>query len=148
MTQVSKRFLPNDINIKIQNLFQQSIIFCSNKELTNGFISDLLTPTEKIMLSKRLAVAYFLLRDYPYRSIRSILKVSSPTIWSVSLVLKTKGSGLRQILKKVQHQKEWRNIFHELEEIAVQLLANAKGSNWKAGKTIEYQVKKKRQSDL
>lgn len=65
------------------------------------YIFDLLTPTERIMLAKRLAIAAFLIEGLPYHAISEMLKVSTSTIGRVNLWLKTAGDGYRLVIEKI-----------------------------------------------
>lgn len=148
MSQVSRRPLRKDIEGKIETLFLNCIALCDSPQFATDFLSDLLTPTEKVMLAKRLTIAYLLLKDYDYRTITSLLRVSTPTIGSVSRVLKQRGNGLRRIVDKLNTKRQWRQFFEELGDIALELIGTGKGANWKAGKSVLRQRKMARQSPL
>ncbi len=148
MSQVSRRPIKKETEKKINELFQESITLCSSKPQVEEFIEDLLTPTEKIMLSKRLAIAYLLLRDYSYSMIKTTLKVSTPTIGSISLLLKHKGNGIRKIVKLIEARKKWRNFLEDLGDSTIDLFGSSKGSNWKATKSYLYHRKLAKQSPL
>lgn len=82
-------------------LFWESISNLTNSQKAEEFFNDLLTPTEKIMLSKRLAIAIMLIKGYDYATIRSTIKVSPSTIGSISTWLKLSGSGYRKTVEKL-----------------------------------------------
>ena len=62
------------------------------------FLTDLLTPTEQVMLAKRLSIAILLTYECDYRTISETLKVSYSTIGNVANWLKLAGRGYRQAL--------------------------------------------------
>ena len=148
MTQVSRRFMKEEVKLKIDQLFYESLLSCNSKKSTQEFIEDLLTSTEKVMLAKRLTIAYLLLKGYPYEIINKTLKVSYPTIRIVALTLKYKGNGLRNVLKEVIKRRNWHKLFEEIGEAAIDILGSGKGGNWKATKSFLYQRKAERQSLL
>src|SRR3989338_4800231 len=98
MPQVSRRLIRKNIEDQIQKILNQSITLCDSSSLSSEFTEDLFTPTEKIMLAKRIAIAYLLIKGYSYTTIESTLKVSDSTIGYIALILKTKGNGLRKII--------------------------------------------------
>ncbi len=148
MSQVSRRLLNKETKNKIDSLLIESLTTFSSKEAVSDFISDLLTPTEKIVLSKRLAIAYLLIKGYSYNIIKSTLKVSSPTIGAISIILKNKGQGLRNAINKISQRRGVKNIFTEIGEIAIDLLGKGKGGDWKTTKFFEHQREKERQHPL
>lgn len=134
--------------MKIESLFRESLIYCSNTETVQNFIADLLTPTEKIVLSKRLAIAYLLEKGFSYETIEDILKVTSSTVGTISLMLKHRGTGIRTIFNKVQRNRQVKNILEELGELAIELMGRGKGGNWKETKAYLYQRKLEKKSPM
>ena len=67
--------------------------------LSLGILKDFLTKTEQEVLTKRLAIAYWLSKDRSYQNIKNNLAVSSTTIASVQKMMKKKGFqvGLKKI---------------------------------------------------
>lgn len=136
MTQVSKRVIQQKVQDRIFTLFVASILKCNSKELAVLLIEDLLTPTERIMLSKRFSVAYLLLKGYDYDSISNILKVSRTTIGKVSYWLKEKGSGIRNVISKIQKDESIRHILEEIQDSVAELALSAPGQNWSKSKSM------------
>ena len=87
MTQVSKRIVHKQIESRMYETLFEAIKHLRSKEEIQLFLTDLLSPTERTMLAKRLAIAALLMRAYEYESIMNMLKVSSATISKVALVL-------------------------------------------------------------
>lgn len=136
MTQVSKRVIQQKVQDRIFTLFVASILKCNSKEIAVALIEDLLTPTERIMLSKRFSIAYMLLKGYDYDSISEILKVSRTTIGKVSYWLKEKGSGMRTIIQKIQRDDSIRHILEEIQDSVAELAFSAPGQSWSTLKTM------------
>ncbi len=57
------------------------------------------------MLSKRLAIALMMQKDYNYDQIHSILHVSTSTITRVANWLDRGGFGVKQVLEKLIHEE-------------------------------------------
>lgn len=148
MPQVSRRPIKKDTEEKIRALFWETLANCQSKPHVAELLNDLLTPTENVMLSKRLAIAYLLLKGYPYDVIQSTLKVSTPTIGTVSLLLKIKGTGLRKSLETVMKQRTWQEFFHDIADVAVDVLGHAKGNDWKAAERYKHKRRREKQQPL
>ena len=106
------------------------MVFSDNKETAALFIKDLFTPTERIMLSKRISIAYMLMQGYDYDSITQVLKVSRATIGKVSNWLKEKGNGFRQIMNKIKRNEKVKRLLDDIHESFLDFLSQSKGQNW------------------
>ncbi|MBN1263225.1 MAG: hypothetical protein JW991_02615 [Candidatus Pacebacteria bacterium] len=130
MSQVSRHPLEKKVEKQVFKLFSDVIDDLRGKEEVKFFFKDLLSPTEKIMLGKRVAIALMLLKGYDYQSINETLKVSSATIGKVALWLKHAGKGYREVLgraiKKQKSEQFWTEIDWQLSRILP-----PKGKNWK-----------------
>lgn len=115
MPQVSRRRLEKDVQVRIQELFYDAFKHAQSNNSLSNFVNDLLTDTEKKMVSKRLAIAYLLLQEYPYRVIADLLKVSTTTVGRVKLVLDEKGAGYRSVLIKMAKQQEFQEKWSKIE---------------------------------
>src|SRR3990172_11166533 len=94
MPQVSKRFIGKKTQDHIIKLFISGIALTKTENDAVSFLEDILTPTEKLMLSKRFSIAFMLMEGYDYDSIVDVLKVSRSTIGRVHWWLHTKVSGV------------------------------------------------------
>lgn len=147
MAQVSRRILPKEVQEKIYEIFWQSLALCKNKNTVASFLEDLLTPTEKVMLAKRVSIAFLLLKGYDYRTINQTLKVSNPTIWLVKTWLKNKGEGYRRILNKILRDERWAKFWEDLDSTIQKILfpTPGKGVNWKEARRKQWETIRKRQ---
>ena len=116
MAQVSQYPLKKDVEKRLFELFWEVIEKLRTKEQIEEFLKDLLTPTEEVMLAKRVAIALMLLKNYDYRTIRDTLKVSLTTVGKVSLWLKYEGKGYRRVLEKIIRQQRWEDFFEKLDD--------------------------------
>ncbi|NIT04611.1 helix-turn-helix domain-containing protein [Candidatus Saccharibacteria bacterium] len=86
---------------KIRHAFSQSLAKISSEKEMERYIFDLLTPTEQIMLAKRLAIAALLVRGLSYQEISKRLKVSTSTVARVNLWLRASGAGYRRAVESI-----------------------------------------------
>ena len=80
MTQISRFKLKQPVLEKLFELFFEIVGKQSNKKGFNNIISELFSPVEKIMIAKRIAIIYLLLKDKDYITICHVLKVSTSTV--------------------------------------------------------------------
>lgn len=120
MSQISKYPISKNIADRIFELFLSTFTHLKNKQEADQFISDLLTPTEKIMLSKRLAISFLLERNYDYRTIQETLKVSTGTITSVNMARKLGSEGYKKVISKIMKKEALVKI---LEGSVIKLLS-------------------------
>ncbi len=71
-----------------------------------AFLASLLTPTEKIMLAKRLAIAIFLEEGNSDAEIARMLHVTRITVAKMRLYIQLYGEGFFVAVKKLQERKE------------------------------------------
>lgn len=80
MVRVNKKYLEKDLTIKAWNKFLTEIGKVNSPETVNIKMRDFLTPSEIIMLEKRLAIPILLDKKLSYKTIGQILDVSPTTI--------------------------------------------------------------------
>jgi len=121
MTKISRRFLNKELENHIFELFLETIVDIRNSDDARNFIEDLLSPTEKIMLIKRLAIAVLLTKGYTYDDIDDTLKVSRSTIMNVSIWLKHGKSGYIKVVNKILETQKRKEFIDKIEEILLKL---------------------------
>jgi len=87
-----------------------------HKEMAS-FANSFFTRTEKLMLAKRLGVAYLLSEKVPEDRIVEILCIGKPTIEKMRFLLQTEGQGYEiaiRILKRSENFAEFREIFSQI----------------------------------
>lgn len=142
MPRVSTRPIPLEIENKIYDLLIKSIEKLSKKYDIVPFLSDILYPTERVMIAKRLSIAYLLIRgDYDHRQISRLLRVSTNTVARVNLVLRTQGSGYRRVVESFLKEDAMKIVLNELLEALTPL--PPKGVNWGEWKKNRLQRKNK-----
>lgn len=139
MAQVSKYPLSKETEERIFEVFWQTIADLKSKEIVQKFLEDLLSPTEKTMLAKRLAIAILLTKGHDYRSISKTLKVSTATIMIVNTWLKHGGEGYKMVIKKLLKQEKSDEFWDNLEETVSKILPPRYGTNWSEKRQEQYQ---------
>ena len=80
MSKISK----NKVNYKVGDLIKEQLISAlaaiKDKNEMSNFLDSLLTNSERVMLTKRLAIAVLLENGVSYSDISKLLKVSSVTV--------------------------------------------------------------------
>lgn len=116
MTQVSRYPISTKVADRIFEVFLKTLVEIKSNKEADQFISDLLTPTEKIMLAKRLAIAFLLEKGYDYRTIQKIIRVSAPTITSVNNARKYGSEGYKRLVAKIIKEEKLISFFDETVE--------------------------------
>lgn len=113
MTQISKHRLQGNTLERTFELFVQTLLNIKDKETTKNFINGFFTPTEKIIFAKRIAIYVMLAKGNSYESIRTVLKVSPPTIARASSHLNY-SHDLDHVIKMILIKDDAKQIFEEI----------------------------------
>ena len=128
MSQVSRRYLNPKTEQQIFDTFVESFTSLSSAQKATDFLYDLLSPVEQVMLGKRLAIAYMLMKGRSQRDVADTLKVSQATVTKVNASLKV-GTGYRAIISHMLQKEKVVAFFDKLDEKLDHLLP-PKGANW------------------
>lgn len=107
MTQVSRIPLSKELEFEMHTFLQFALADLQTKHDVQVFLDDLLTPTEKVMLGKRLFIAFLIEEGHDHRTISTMMHVSLSTISSVHFWLKNKGEGYRYVIQRMKKEKKW-----------------------------------------
>lgn len=123
MTMVSKYPLDENVEKRIYEIFLRTFADLRDPNHLNEFLEDFLSPTEKIMLAKRLSIAVLLAKDYDFRTICRVLRVSFNTVADVSLLMKHRGLGYKKVVEKILQDEKmeefWNNVEYFLGKVSV-----------------------------
>lgn len=147
MTQVSKRFMNKKVEERILDLFWTSLSSLSTKQEVALFLNDLLTRTEKIMLSKRLAIAFMLMKGHNYPIINDRLKVSDATIWNVKTNLALSGKGYKMAIEQIMNKEKWEKFWQDLDNFFEEILPPRYGTNWKEARRKQWEKRRQREAE-
>ena len=128
VTQVSKYPVSRDVYDRIFDVFLKTISDLQSKKQIADFLNEFLTPTEQIMLAKRLAIAFLLTKKYDYKSISKILRVSTSTIGRVALSVKY-GDSFRNVVIKILKDEKMEEFWLTVGEKVATLLATPKSKS-------------------
>jgi uncharacterized protein YerC len=147
MTQISKHFMNPKIEKRVYEVFIESVKNIKTPAEVIDFLNDLLSPVEKIMMAKRVAVAFLLLEDkYTYDEISRTLKVSKGTIAKIQAIFALQGNGYRKILGGILSKKQTKTVISELLDTLTPL--PPKGINIGEWKKIKREARFKREKPL
>ncbi|MEK7450334.1 MAG: Trp family transcriptional regulator [Patescibacteria group bacterium] len=141
MTQISKYPIHKDVEKRMFEVLRETISHLTNAAEIEDFLTDFLSPVEKIMLAKRLSIAVLLHKGYRYETIAGILRVTPPTIATVSMLLKYSGKGYKKAVGKIAANEKI-NLFWEKVGDMLSKIPSSKGSDW-AYQRKEYEKKKR-----
>lgn len=148
MTQVSKRCVTKDVEERVLDLFWTAFTHLQTKQSIAIFLQDLLTKTEKVMLSKRFAIAFMLMKGYEYPIINDILKVSDATVWRVKMQLAAPESSLHTVLEGMLQSEKWKTAWRDLEHNLSQIFPPRHGTNWKEARKKQWQKRRSQQKSF
>lgn len=115
MSQVSKRVLNPKIQERLFENFWEMFADIKNVKDIRVFLDDFLSPTEKMMLAKRMAIAILFSKGYDHRTISSMLKVSTTTVNNIARYLNSKTAGYQLLIKKYAQKESIKRFIQELE---------------------------------
>jgi len=101
MPKLSRFKLSDGTKNKLIREFWFAVSETNDVETVEHFFKKLLTPTEVLMISKRLEVLKYLLLGNPYDYIRSNLRVTDATIAKMSNLLHEEDSQFLKVLQKL-----------------------------------------------
>lgn len=101
---------------KILDEFYFMVVSLRTREQVINFFKDLLTPSEAIMLARRIQIAKLLLQGYDYREISTKLKTGVDTITKVQRWLKEGFGGYVKALEKIMKKEEREDEFKKMKD--------------------------------
>lgn len=117
MAQVSRYPLSKDVYKRVFEILFQSIANIKNPQEVKEFFDDFLSPTERIVLAKRLSIAVLLAKGYDYNDVREVLKVSPPTIAAVNASLKYKGKAYKRVVNRILRSDKFEEFLGKIEDL-------------------------------
>jgi len=108
--------LTNQEQMETLDILYTAVSVLKGRDATKNFLKDLLTPSERIMLGRRIWIARMLLAGESQAKIGRILKVGPNTIWRVEKWLGDQLPGYEAVIAKVESEmksrKEKRDTAH------------------------------------
>lgn len=125
MSQVSKYPISEKVYLRCWEIFVKSLAKFKSNSDTELLINDLFTPTERIMLAKRLAIASLLMKGFQCREIKSVLKVSATTIAMINKNLFFGNGGMKKIIENILKDEKLGEQLNQIAQSLLSLPANA-----------------------
>ena len=146
MAQISKRYVDRTLISRIEELLLDLLLNLADKKEVNNVLNELLTPTEKTMITKRVACFYLFIKNISIHEIEDTLKISTSTVAYFKHFLDRSEVIKKYLSNKLKNDK----LKHLIEDIFVDLFYGTlkKGSNWSEDKRIFYQHQRKRQQPM
>lgn len=145
MGRISRRRIDPEIEERINEIFVNYFVKLDTKPAISEFLQSLLTHTEQVMISKRLAIALLLSKRFNYQEIDDTLKVSKSTVSGVDKALQSGAPGYRKAVAKILKDEKLEKLWNKLEILSLEFsLPKKYGSDaWKRKSTKGKQVAKK-----
>lgn len=105
MPHVSRNKLDLKAEQKLIQILDLVLTKIQREEQINEFLVALLTPTERIMLAKRLAIIILLKEGLPESQIAETLHVTRVTVSRLQFFLESRGTGYRIALEVLKNEK-------------------------------------------
>ena len=140
MTQISKYPLHKEIEERMLEIFFDSVVMVQTRSQVQKLLDDWISPTEKIMLAKRLSIAMLLTKGYEQRSIAKALRVGLETVSKVSRALQ-KGTGGYDMVISVFLKQEKQAAFWEKIDDALTDMLKPHHRNWSTWRKERWEEK-------
>lgn len=132
MSQVSRYPISSEVYERCWEIFNKTLIGIKTSKDVDEIIGDLLTPTEKIMIAKRLSIAFLLTQGYEYREITKVLRVSFPTISMVNIGLKYGKNGYKKAVDRILKDENLKDFLNKTVQSLISPATKGKGSgSWR-----------------
>ncbi len=113
----------------------------SDKDEFFGIINDLLSPTEKVMVAKRIAIIYLLMKNVNYSNICNVLKVSPSTVNKFHYI-KSQSKGIVKSLRSMVRNEK---IAYFLEDLWLEFRGpGTYGVNWSSAWKQKFELQRKK----
>jgi len=139
MTRISKYRVEDKVLKKLYFLMFEIISNMDEEERFTGIMNELLSPTEKIMIVKRIAIIYLLMKNINYLIISDVLKVSSRTIAKFHSII-LEGKEIKNILEGLIGNEKIKDFFEELFFRE----PGTYGVNWKSAWRQKFEIENKK----
>ena len=128
MGRISENPLSAEMRREMTTAFIRTLVKIDNDALLRKFLDDLLTPAEKLMLSKRLMAAVLLQRHYSYGAVCSALKLSRATVFLIQRELLKSGEGYRKVFERYFKETRGRRLVYAIDRFLNAVTLPVKGS--------------------
>lgn len=107
---VKSRELPDKVRVEILDTLYTTAGAVRGRDSMKLFLRDLLTPSERIMLGRRIMIARKLLAGKTHREIEAEMKVGKDTVWRVQRWLLDQMQGFEHAVAKLEQELDNRHF--------------------------------------
>jgi uncharacterized protein YerC len=140
MTQISRYPLQKQVEERVYEVLMESVAAANNSVSVNCLLEDLLSPTERLMIAKRISIALLLIKKYDQRTISKWLKVSLATVSKVSLVLQKGKGGYQTIIGSLLNKEELNKFIQRIDDAIADFLPPM-SRNWRHWRKARWESK-------
>lgn len=116
MPHLSKWPLRPEIYDRLLELLVKLLTDKYSKKEAKDLLDDLLSPVERIMIAKRLAIVVLLTKGFSYGEIQRTVRVGKETIAKANEALGYSGRGYGLFVERVLAQEEMKKFLEELSD--------------------------------
>ena len=142
MTQVSRFPLRKEIEERIYDVFLESIGMVRSRSEVVSLIDDLLSPTEKTMLAKRLSIALLLAKNYDQRTISKTLKVGLETVNKVNRSMRSGKGGYQMVSGNIIRNEKFQEFIQKIDNFINDVFP-PKGRDWRQWRQNRWEEKQR-----
>ena len=121
MSHISKIHLNKKSEQEILDTFNLVAANIHKVDEMKAFLDSMLSPTENLMLAKRLAIVLLLSENISLSTISSTLHVTRETVVRIELIYKLKPEGYKMALRKISNQKRIKDLKNLLLNLAADI---------------------------
>ena len=114
MVNISKKYIPEDVLLKLFRLYFELLFSSGSLKDFNLIIGEFFSPTEKIMIAKRLGILYLLTKKVSFTEIANVLKVSTNTVAKFALLFDTRNGITVKKIKSILKKEAISNFFDDV----------------------------------
>jgi|SRR3989344_4958820 len=114
MVNLTKKYVDEKKLIKINQLMFEILNKADDKDDFFEVIKDILSPPEQLMVAKRIAIIYLLLKGVDHSTIAKYLKSSRATVAKFSLLFYDKETKLIGIIGELLNKETISHFFEDL----------------------------------
>lgn len=100
--QISKLGVSRRLKQKIYQSLYQVLADLKRPEAVEKLFNDIFSETERVAVTKRLAIAWYLKQNKSYETIKRELKVSSATIATIQNLMEKNNEGISLALRSIE----------------------------------------------
>lgn len=143
MAQVSKYPVSTDVEKRMYKILLEAISNLRGASEVEEFLNEFISPVEKVMLAKRMAIAVLLGKGYDYESIKKILRVTPTTIASINIALKYSKKGYKKAVDKILKSEKIEEFWQKVDDVLNDIVPPGPG-NWSYMRARREMEKRKR----